>query len=549
VTGIELVAFKGPGAGAVASIHGSGADRVTVMLDGVPLVSANNDFQLATLPVQMIRTIEVIKGPASSTWGSSFGGVINVITKSAGSGDRFDGTLSAAAGKNDTSDVRAEVSARKEKLGIYLYGGRMGSDGLTESHEFTHENFYGKVNVDAGPRTRIDLSVFSHASDSVNADFRQSGRDIYEGFTMDTLFGKADLRTSFAEDVDLYLSVWRIRSSDNFYQKQLSTDVVTRDVPILFDRHGFSGSIGWRTGNHALVAGADSSNGTYEEEYEPYGAIALSKYALFVNDTVTAGALSVTAGLRYDHSSLAGGLVSPSLGMTYLASTDLLFRAIVSRGFHEPALVRYLDAPDFRYYANEELTPEKIWSYQAGLEANVSDLLRAKLTLFYHDIDDILIQKSLDDKPLDEATFTLENGGRARTMGGEVEFATNSFKGFVFKSGAHYEQTKLIDFSDPRYFDVRNVYGVNAALDYVGLKGLRGTVKAHYFWWDMTEAWGADSGGVVVDCTIAKKILDTGKIAVELFAGAHNIFNARSYNERWHHNPDRWGEAGVRCTF
>jgi len=544
VTGIEMTDFKGPGSGGEASIHGSGQTRVTVMLDGVPLNSAIDDFQLATLPVQMIRKIEVIKGPASSTWGSSFGGVINVITKSVQSGDRFDGTVSASVGASDTSDVRAEVSARKDRFGIYLYGGRMDSDGIQASHEFTHENFFGKVSFDAGRKTGIGLTVFYHRSDSVSADYQQFGRDVSDGFAMDTLYGKADFRTSFADNVDLCLSAWRLRNNDNLYENQLSTDIRTRDAPIQFDRYGFSGSLAWRTGDHALVAGADSSNGRYEEEFEPGNTIDQHKYALFANDTIAAGKLSVTPGLRYDHSSLAGGLVSPSLGATYLASRDLLFRAIVSRGFHDPALVRYFDAPGFGYSANQELKPETIWSYQAGVEANISDLLRAKLTLFYHDIDDILIDKSLSN-----TTFTTENGGSARTAGGEFEIATNTFKGFVFKSGVHYEQTKLIDFSDRRYFDVRDVYGVNAALAYDGKKGLTGTMQAHYLWWDMTEAWMAESKGVVVDFSVAKKFLDTGTIALELFAGAYNIFNAHSYNDTTQKNPDRWGEAGVRCTF
>ena len=55
-----------------------------------------------------------------------------------------------------------------------------------------------------------------------------------------------------------------------------------------------------------------------------------------------------------------------------------------------------------------------------------------------------------------------------------------------------------------------------------------GTVRAHYLWWDMTEFWGADSGGVVVDISIAKRLLDTGKIALDVFAAAHNIFDAHS---------------------
>ena len=240
--------------------------------------------------------------------------------------------------------------ARKGRFGIYLYGGRMDSDGLDDGHEFTHDNFFGKVNLDAGRKTRIDLSFFYHNSDSVNADLSLLGPDVYNGFAMETLYGKADLRTSFADGVDLHLSAWRLRSNDNFWMKQLSTDATMRDAPIRFDRYGFSGNLAWRTGSHALVAGADSLNGTYEEEFEPHSSIDQREYALFVNDTVTAGNLSVTPGLRYDHSSLAGGLACPSLGATYLASRDLLFRALVSRGFHDPAIVKYSDAPAFGYH-------------------------------------------------------------------------------------------------------------------------------------------------------------------------------------------------------
>lgn len=187
--------------------------------------------------------------------------------------------------------------------------------------------------------------------------------------------------------------------------------------------------------------------------------------------------------------------------MTYLATRDLLFRAVVARGFHDPALVTFIDAPAFGYFATEGLAPEKIWSYEVGLEANTLDLLRVKLAVFYHDIDDILIENRFG--PMN---YTMVNGGSARTAGGEFGVATNSFKGFVFKSGVHYEQVKLLDFSDPRYFDVRDVYGVNGALAYDGGHGLKGVLKARYLWWDMTEDWKADSNGVVVDVSVTKEV-------------------------------------------
>lgn len=544
VTGIEITDFRGPGTSANASIHGSGRDRVTTMLDGVLMDTANNGFQLATLPVQMIRKIEVVKGPASSAWGSSFGGVINVITKSVEAGDRVDGTASVSLGEHGTTDAKAELQARKGPVGFYLFGGTLDSDGLPRAGAFEHDNVYSKLSVDAGRATRLDLSFFSHRSDSESADLRQLGWDVHSAFAMETLSGKADLRSSFKGGFDLTLSAWWLRQDDNFYEFQPSTGERTRNGPTLCERNGVSGSLAWRGGRHALVAGADFADWDFEHQFEPYDSIGQRKRALYVNDTVTAGALSVTPGVRYDHSSLAGDVLSPSLGVTWLASRDLLLKALVSRGFHDPAIVKHFDAPRFGYYASGEIGPETIWSYQAGVQANLADLLRAEVTLFYHDIDDILV-----DKMLDLGAFTAANAGSARTVGGEIVVATNRYRGFVLEGGVHHEQLSLFDYSDPRFPETRHVTGANATLSYRGEAGLRGVVKAHWLRWDMADTWSAESDGVVVDASVAKEVLRAGATRLDLFAGAHNIFDADSYNDVTQRNPGRWVEAGVRCTF
>jgi len=544
VTGIEMQDFKGPGSGGLPSIQSSGTNRVTVMLDGVALNTANNDFPLSRLPVQMISKIEIIKGPASSAWGSSFGGVINVITKSAAGGDRVAGTAYASVGQKDTSDLRAELSGWKDRFGIYLYGGAMNSDGVQDDHEFSHRDLFAKASVGAGTASRLDVTLYYHDGDSANADRLRFGLDVYEGFDVETLYGKADFRTSFA-GADLNLSAWTLNQDDNFYEKRVSDDAWVRDAPTLYDRHGFRGELTWRTGRHVIVAGADFLDGRFEHHFEPRVGIDQQKYGLFVNDTITAGSLRITPGLRYDHSNLAGGLASPSLGITYPASRDLLFRALISRGFHDPAIVKYFDAPALGYYGNENLKPETIWSYQAGLEANISNLLRAKLTLFYHDIDEILVEKVISFP----RAFTTENGGRAQTLGGEFEIATNRFKGFTFEAGASYEQTKLHDYTDPLYEPVRDVYGFNGAVSYDAGRGLRATVKGHYLWWDMIDRWQSESGGVIVDGNVIKQLLRSRGVTLEVFFTAHNIFNASSYSDFLQQNPDRWLEAGVRLAF
>ena len=90
---------------------------------------------------------------------------------------------------------------------------------------------------------------------------------------------------------------------------------------------------------------------------------------------------------------------------------------------------------------------------------------------------------------------------------------------------------------------------LRAALDYDGGRGLRGTVKAHYQWWDLTDAWQADYRGVIVDANVIKDVLRARSAALDVFFTAHNIFDASSYPDFLQQNPGRWLEAGVRCSF
>ncbi|WP_457576695.1 TonB-dependent receptor, partial [Desulfomarina sp.] len=75
------------GSDASLTIHGASSNdlhRILVLLDGVRLnLSSNGNAVLNGIPVSIIERLEIIKGPASSSWGSAMGGVINIITKEA----------------------------------------------------------------------------------------------------------------------------------------------------------------------------------------------------------------------------------------------------------------------------------------------------------------------------------------------------------------------------------------------------------------------------------------------------------------------------------
>jgi vitamin B12 transporter len=122
VTGVQVDLKGGPGVPGNVAIQGSESRHVLVLIDDVPINNLSDNFpDVAAIPVQDIERVEIIKGPASSAWGSSLGGVINVITK--GPTDVQGGMNYASVGKENTSSVGAEISGREGRLGHYVHAG------------------------------------------------------------------------------------------------------------------------------------------------------------------------------------------------------------------------------------------------------------------------------------------------------------------------------------------------------------------------------------------------------------------------------------------
>ncbi|HKZ16605.1 MAG TPA: TonB-dependent receptor plug domain-containing protein, partial [Geobacteraceae bacterium] len=92
IPGVQVVVRGGPGSLSDVLIQGSAGRHVLVMIDGVSQNSLSEGAaDIGAIRVQNIERIEIVKGPASSVWGSSLGGVINVITKSPDDSRNFGG--------------------------------------------------------------------------------------------------------------------------------------------------------------------------------------------------------------------------------------------------------------------------------------------------------------------------------------------------------------------------------------------------------------------------------------------------------------------------
>jgi iron complex outermembrane receptor protein len=86
--GVAVNGYGGLGKLATASIRGSSADAVTVLLDGLVLNTAfGGGVDLSTIPRHWIDRIEVVRGAEGARYGAgAMGGVVNVVTRRAVAG-------------------------------------------------------------------------------------------------------------------------------------------------------------------------------------------------------------------------------------------------------------------------------------------------------------------------------------------------------------------------------------------------------------------------------------------------------------------------------
>ncbi len=537
ITGVQLDIRGGLGSMTSPTIQGSFLNHVVVFIDGISITSlSDNSTDLGVFPVQMIERIEIIKGPASSAWGSSLGGVVNVITKSPGKEEKIKGTLYASYGEDNTGDFRAEAYGRKNNFGYYVYTGRLQSDGLhglRDNMDFSGNNLYAKLSYDIAKKTNIIFTVLYNKNDRGDGKFSEF--DYSDSDKTENLFSSLSLNTTLSNNLDLSLSLRRSKTDFDFKEEILSTGDIFK-ITIEDDAYGTSAKLTWKQERHNIVIGTDYDNGTSDINLSKKR---LRKFAVFANDTIILDKFSVTPGIRYDDINITGGFISPSLGITYEISNNTILRAYVARGFSIPILSASVDNEIFFFKGNPDLKVEKVWSYQIGVETGVLKYLWLKISAFRHDISDVIVDEIISEDPL---LWTKINKGNQKRQGIEIEMKTLPVYNTILFAGATF-----IDISGSSTDLTMPRYTYDLGLEYNDKKSLRAILKGHYIWW--INAFDGDYNSFIFDLNVIKNIYKKEDHTLEAFLTAHNIFNASQYAVGDFKNPKRWIEGGLRYKF
>ncbi|HTG81383.1 MAG TPA: TonB-dependent receptor [Geobacteraceae bacterium] len=524
IPGIQAADRGGPGAFADFTIQGADVFNILFLLDGVTLNFAGDQFvDIGAIPVQNIERLEIIKGPASSSWGSALGGVVNIITKSPIEDKKLGGALSFSAGERETRDTRGEAAGTLGQFGYYLYAGNLTSNGFRPNTAVDQNNLYGKLRWELPNRGSLQGTIAYDRGNVGDGDTGALGffSRLHKQYILSTASFTYPVNDKI--DIDLSLRLSQKRTDDS------AMDLSGAPLPPDFTANEFdtggSAKLVWREGKNNLAAGADFDHLRLDDTGFS-GSVKLysDKYGLFLIDTLSFGDVAVTPGIRYDRMRQVGDFYSPSLGVAWALNDTTILRIYGARGYSLPVLA-------------DDATQQKVLTAQAGLETARIPYLWLKTTLFWNRLTDV---HSFDSNG--NATLVKQ-----RKQGVEVEgrtvplFNTSLSAGYTFVDASDLSTGETL-LNVPSQI-------VKLGVHYDDKSSLRGALLGRYVWYNASFDNNARDKAFIWDLNLAKKVVEVRGTAFELFFSAHNLFNGAQYSADFNKNVRRWVEGGIRCNF
>lgn len=546
---------------ALLHIQGSEDRHVTVLLDGMPVnFLAGGNADTTFIPLRIVERIEIIKGAASSAWGSALGGVVNIITRSTGDRALPNGMLSGSYGEASSRDLAAELKGKNGPLSYYLYAGQQASDGLLNKRDYRRTSVFAKILLTPTRDLDITLSVGYSNPESNTGDVPLAG-----------IRSKVMLRNQFLNSTFEYRATpeWTVRGGLHLFKSYNDTPTYfLADSSLfkqnIFDEQTIGGNLRatWSSGIQTLTLGGEASHGVMDQTsnagplFQSLGVPAtftvspkIDRWGLFANDTVEFGLLAVTPGIRLDHDSITGSFVSPSLGLTWELGEHTVARASAARGFTSPP-VGFSKGQGLFNLPNPQLKAEYGWSYQVGLESGLANLVNLKGTLFLHETTKAMSQEAIASNP----PFNhVVNGGDVTRQGYELEAESVPFHSTSLKLGHAYAHTKADATPPDRVNNNWNTYSWLVGIKYDDRRSFTAQLNGSYIWWDYAPTQPAIPNAIydtfIWDLTATKRFQTSDTTTLETFLTIHNLFSGAHYTSPLFPNSPRWVEGGLRFKF
>ena len=442
----------------VRGIRTTLSEKVLLMIDGH---SVNNNvqgsavFSFWDLSVDNIKRIEVIRGPGSALYGANaFMAVINIVTKEA---EDIRGLQVTAGGSSfDTQHYNLLFGHEGAKLKISASLDYMETDGPSS---FIEQDSIGNSGDTLEWQERPDIGFnVSYGGLTLRGRYIKNRKGPYIGVgyaindetEAEWQHGYLDLtyHRSLTEDIEI---------TARLYGDHLESDPYWQIFPDGFPGYP-DGMIGNPKGKERRLGGEFSTNysfldnlvtaGIMYEHNKLYDVIHITNYdpltfaplgslqdisdwanynknvdretwAFYVQDVWNIkDNMSLTAGIRHDHYSDFGGTTNPRAGFVWEFLKDTSLKLLYGSAFRAPSFTDLYHRNNPVNIGNPDLDPERIKTYEAGLERRLSENYTFRLNYFHNELEDLIV---IGEKPSPSEPAIHVNKGSAEIDGIEAE--------------------------------------------------------------------------------------------------------------------------------
>jgi vitamin B12 transporter len=526
--GIEFKQNGGPGSSSNVFIRGSNANHVLLLVDGVRVGSVTTGSPTwEYMPLEQIDHIEIVRGPASSLYGSdAIGGVIQIFTKR-GEGP-FQPFVEAGYGTDDTTALSTGFSGSREG---WRYGFQVSNK---------HSDSFSAISTPANQSYNPDRDGYRTTSSSGSLSYSPAkGHELGVNFLYSDGWNRIDSGSPYSTPaIDDYKQKETLYSVSLYSRNQL-TDVWTSTWRI---GQSFDDNRGLDNGQQSYYFRSTQTQYQWQSDIKLplgtalFGIERLEQHA--ASDTGFAlsnrGTNSILAGwsghleehtlqinARQDNSSQFGNKATGMLAYGYALTNN--WRGAVSWGtaFKAPTFndAYYSLDPDGNV-GNPNLKPETAVNREASLHYEEAGL-DASITYYRNDVKNLIQWAPIDPTYVTTYGWTPSNVASATLSGW-----TLASSGKI----AEYKVSASLDLQDPKddalektlIYRARKLAKLAVSRD-IGSLNVGGEVQAYGKRFVDTANTNELAGYSLFNLTASYRLADGWSI----FARADNIFDKK----------------------
>ena len=452
-------------------INGQEGANTMVLIDGLPLVSGlSTVYGLSGIPQSLIKQVEVIKGPASTLYGSeAIGGVINLITKSPETVHPFNLDTFISSWGELNIDLGAKYTLKNSQglIGInyFNYSNPIDAneDGFTDLTLQHRISIFNKINT---KKTSLAFRYFYEdrwgGEMNWSSDFR-GGNEVY-GESIYTsrveIFGRYD----HSENLFLQYSL------NNHDQNSVYGTTSYNAIQTI----GFvQGVFSKKVNNHDVMLGATYRYTIYDDNTP--ATVEKDKTALpglFIQDQWTLSeSKTLLSGIRYDKNSVYGDIWTPRLNFKWASKDE---SSILRLGFGTGYRVVNVFTEDHAALTGardviftETILPEKSWNTTINWNKKLYTKYGAILDLDFSVYNTAFSNRILPDYETNPNQIIYGNlDGKAITQGATITINGVFANGLKINVGATFIDSKIINNNQTEYPFLTEKFSGNYQLSY-----------------------------------------------------------------------------------